>query len=363
MQKSYIAVGLMSGSSLDGVDLVLAKFELNDCKWQFEILAAECVAYPAFWENKLKNIRTLDGVSLWQTHVDLGRFYGEIINDFLTKNKTETVDVIGSHGHTVFHFPDKKMTCQIGDGAAIAATTQAKVVCDLRAVDVANGGQGAPIVPIGDSLLFAEFSLLLNIGGIANISAKINDKIIAFDCCTANQLLNFYANQLGEKFDANGEIARSGKLNNELLADLNSLDFFAIAYPKSLDNGFKEKYLAIAENYAIPIADKLHTIVEHIAFQIQQQIFSIEKKEQISFSKNEKLLVTGGGALSGFLIEKIKEKIAPTVVVPTVEIINYKEALIMAFIAILRIREENNVLQKVTGASKDSIGGAIYNGK
>lgn len=361
-EKEIIAIGLMSGSSLDGVDLAAVRFFIDkNNEWRFEMMATECVSYSAAWTNRLKNCRLLDGLSLWQLHTDLGHLYGEMIKAFIQKSNLKNVSIIGSHGHTVFHFPEKRFTSQIGDGAAIFSHVNIPVVCDFRSLDVALGGQGTPIVPIGDQLLFADYALLLNIGGIANISAKIKNEIIAFDVCAANQVLNYFAQKAGKLYDENGELARQGKCRNDLIQELNDLNYYQLDFPKSLDNGYsKEVVIPLIEKYSESVENSLATYVEHMADQLCFQIEKIQKKFNDPFDKKAQMLLSGGGALNTFLVEKINEKAAYQIVVPSEEVIQYKEALVMAFMAVRRLRGETNVLQSVTGASQDNCGGAIY---
>lgn len=362
----YRAIGLMSGSSLDGLDIVFAEFHENAGKWTYSIEEAACYIYPEEWELKLKNAFSLSALDYQLLHTAYGHFLGEKVNAFIEqKNLHYKVALIASHGHTVFHMPEKRMTAQIGDGAAIAAATQLPVVSDLRAMDIAFGGQGAPIVPIGERLLFAGYDYYLNIGGIANISLWKDSQLHAFDICPANRVLNMIANKEGKEYDENGAMARSGTINEKLLKQLNELDYYQKQYPKSLANNFGTDIVyPIIESYNLSAADALHTYCAHIALQIKNAIGdTLNLKPQPS---NLKLLVTGGGAFNSFLIEKINSTLKESnieKVIPGETVIRYKEALIMAFIGVLRWREENNVLSSVTGASRDSIGGAFWMGR
>ncbi len=378
---SYRVIGLMSGSSLDGLDIAYCEFRTENNKWSFKILKTSVVEYPDEWAQVIKGLPVSNAKTLWETHSGLGNYFGEQINEFIKKNSLkDKVEFVASHGHTIFHFPDKKFTTQIGDGAAIAARTNLPVICDFRSTDIADGGQGTPIVPIGDKLLFPHFRFCLNIGGIANIScktnspnlskARLNDKvgqgegqnqIVAFDVCTANQILNMLANRNGKEYDAGGEIAATGNLNTVLLEKLNALEYYSLPYPKSLDNSFsREMILPVLEELPLSIEDKMRTYVEHIAFQVANHIAMISRKEKIEFNPKEKILATGGGAFNKFLIERIHAKTKIDVEVPGDETVKFKEALVIAFMGVLRMRNEVNVLKSVTGASKDSIGGAVY---
>lgn len=354
----YRAIGLMSGSSLDGLDIVFAELLENAGKWSYEILAADCYEYPAEWATRLKNATELNARDYQLLHTEYGHYTGEQVNQFIQSHNLQyKVGVIGSHGHTTFHEPQNKMTGQIGDGAAIAAATLLPVVSDLRALDVAFGGEGAPIVPIGEKLLLGDYSYFLNIGGIANISHN-SEKYVAYDICAANRVLNMLAQETGKEYDAGGEMARSGNVIEELLKELNSFDYYKRPYPKSLANSFGiETIYPIFKKYDAFIRDLLRTYTEHIALQVSDAVDAREGEQE--------LLATGGGALNTFLIERLQKLLKKknvTVVVPDENLVKYKEALIMALIAVLRWRGEYNVISTVTGAKRASIGGALWLG-
>ncbi len=358
----YRAMGLMSGSSLDGLDLVFAEFEVNGHKWTYDIKFSACYAYTNEWAEKLRTATSLSAAGYMQLHADYGHLLGQQVNRFVDEYKLQyQVQLIASHGHTSFHSPSTRMTHQLGDGAAIASVTGMNVVSDLRAMDIALGGQGAPIVPIGEKLLFGEYDYFLNIGGIANITANA-DPYVAFDICPANRVLNLLAQKTGSSYDAGGEIARSGLVKEDLLQQLNALDYYHQPYPKSLANDFgTEIVYSLVHNSGYSINDALCTYVEHIALQLKHAIQLIDKN---SDNTTPKLLATGGGAFNHFLIERMQHHIPEIkIVVPNADIINNKEALIMAFIGLLRWREERNVLSSVTGAARDSIGGAVWMGQ
>lgn len=354
----------MSGSSLDGLDIAYCEFSVESGHWDLKLLNTDVVAYPDKWIQEIRRLPVSSAKTLWQSHTSLGHYFAEQVNAFIKKHGLKgRVDLVASHGHTIFHFPEKRMTAQIGDGSAIATITDLPVVCDFRSGDIADGGQGTPIVPIGDCLLFSDYRFCLNIGGIANISCKTDtaNAIVAFDICAANQVLNSFANRLGNEYDKGGMLAMEGALNNVLLEKLNELDFYQLTYPKSLDNSYsREHVLPLIEEFDISINNKLRTYTEHIATQIAHHIKVIATKEGLHFGSNEKMLVTGGGAFNNFLIERIKELSAVEVVVPAEELIKFKEAIVIALMGVLRIRNEVNVLKSVTGASKDSVAGAVY---
>lgn len=355
--KKYYAIGVMSGSSLDGLDVVYSRFDFIDNKWSFEIIR-EAVYDISCWENRLSQARNLSEENLLKLDIAFGGFIGESVQNFIKENNITTLDIISSHGHTVFHFPEKGITKQIGVGSKIFEATNIPVLYNLRQKDMDKGGQGAPIVPIGDLHLFQDFKYCLNIGGIANISIKNKDKITAFDICTANQVLNYFAFLKGEKYDDKGKMARSGKFNQSLFDELNTLEFYKKSFPKSLDNLFTQEVLQIIKPYEISIEDKLNTYCAHIAFQIVECINDTNAEEEI--------LITGGGAFNDFLIEQISIYLAPKniiVHIPSSEIINNKEALVMAFMGVLYLRNENNCLASVTGADSDTISGEFVDGE
>ena len=358
----YKVIGLMSGSSLDGLDIAFVQLQENGGKWNYEILQADCHEYDSAWIARLKNAVNLNALDYQLLHTEYGHYLGKQINLFIEKNNLHhQVNLISSHGHTTFHLPQKLMTAQLGDGAAIAAETLLPVATDLRAMDVAFGGQGAPIVPIGEKLLLGDYTYFLNLGGIANISANTNDNFIAFDVCAANRVLNMLAEEKNMQFDEDGKIAAAGNVNNELLQKLNELEYYKRRYPKSLANDFGiEIIFPIVKQSSLSIEDAMRTYVEHIGMQIKNAIVSC----QLSVVSGQ-LLVTGGGAFNSFLINRLKEilnEINIEVIIPDENLIKYKEALIMALMGTLRWREEYNVLASVTGARRNSIGGALWLG-
>jgi anhydro-N-acetylmuramic acid kinase len=362
----YRAIGLMSGSSLDGLDIAFAEFQEQGGDWRYEIVHADCIPYPNHWAEKLKNAVNLPALDYQLLHSAYGHYIGEQVNQFIAHNNLHyQIGLVASHGHTTFHMPSQKMTGQLGDGAAIAAVTQLPVVTDLRAMDIAFGGQGAPIVPIGEKLLLKNHEYFLNLGGIANISHNDGTNYIAFDVCPANRVLNLIVKEIGKEFDDRGQLAESGKVNQELLQQLNGLEYYRQPFPKSLANDFgTELVYPMIKRAGLTVEDSLRTVVEHILDQIGNAVGSIRKKK--NGTGGGKLLVTGGGAFNTFLVSRLKEtleRLRIELVVPEERLINYKEALIMAFIGILRWRQEYNVLSSVTGARRDSIGGALWIGQ
>jgi anhydro-N-acetylmuramic acid kinase len=365
-------IGLMSGSSLDGLDIACVDFHSIGIypteKWTFNIVHAETMSYSSDWIKKLSTATELDARSYLLLHTSYGHYLGQCVNHFIAKYNLELDDIslVASHGHTVFHEPWNGMTGQIGDGASICAETCLLVVNDLRSMDVAYGGQGAPIVPIGEKYLFNEYRLLLNIGGIANITDQKYQ--IAFDICPANRILNKLVEKYFNKnYDENGDYSSKGEINEILLNKLNQLDYYKKFYPKSLSNSFGLDIIySLLEKENLNINNILRTYIEHIIQQILnsiQMIIDKEKQEQTSYI-NCKMLITGGGAHNKFLLQslktKLKDKFNIEIEYPDAKVIDFKEALIMAFIGLLRIQNKSNVLASVTGAKVDTIGGAVW---
>lgn len=348
MQNEYTVIGLMSGTSLDGLDIAACRFIEVEGGWQFEIIDAITKEYSTEWKSKLFLAHQRSGAELARLNAELGQLHGNWVKDFLQTQNT-SFDFIASHGHTVFHQPEFSFTTQIGSAPHIAIATNIPVIADFRTIDVARGGQGAPLVPIGDLHLFKDYDCCLNLGGVANVSIKKNSGIEAFDICICNMALNFLAQKLNMEYDANGAIAASGTLDHVLFDKLNAIPYFNEKKPKSLGKEFfEQEILQLIDQYE-KIEDAMHTFVEHVAFQIARSV-----------SDGTQLLITGGGAYNAFLIERIKHHCKPQVIIPDDKTIQFKEALIFAFLGVLRMRGENNCLASVTGASTDSVGGAIY---
>jgi anhydro-N-acetylmuramic acid kinase len=347
LRNKYRVIGQMSGTSLDGLDLVAVEFEFSDEKWKHKIIDAITISYSEIWEKKLRTAHLLSGSELLRLHNEFGKLLAGQINQF---SKSFNPELIASHGHTIFHQPDKGLTFQLGNGFVIAAETGITTVADFRQPDVALGGQGAPLVPAGDRLLFDEYDYCLNIGGFANVSFERNRQRIAFDICPANIILNHFAAKCGLSFDKGGLLGRSGNINPDLLEKLNSLDFYKKEPPKSLGREWIEsEFLPIIADFPGSDSDKFRTVYEHIAIQLAK-----------STNKPGKMLVTGGGAFNKFLIERFKELSVVNIVIPNSETINFKEALIFAFLGVLRIRNEINCLSSVTGAKRDHSTGIIF---
>ena len=351
--NNWYVIGLMSGTSLDGIDLVFAKFT-KDQVYSFEILKKESIDYSEKWKNMLFNAFNYSGEDLTKLDVNYGEFLAKKINNFIEKNSIKNVDFIASHGHTIFHQPHLNYTLQIGSGAVISAKTKLKVICDFRVQDVALGGQGAPLVPIGDKLLFGEYDFCLNLGGFANISYD-NGERVAFDICPVNIVMNHYTRKIDLDFDDKGKIASGGKVQTELLNELNNLTFYKGNKPKSLGYEFViDTIIPIIEKHNVTTPDILRTFVEHVAFQIAEIV------NNRIVDENEKVLVTGGGAFNNFLMERIAHYSNCGLEIPEKDIINFKEAIIFAFLGVLKDKNEVNCLKSVTGAKKDHSSGVVF---
>lgn len=363
----YKVIGIMSGSSLDGLDIALVHLRETAGNWAYEIKAAACYPYSDELTSRLREAIYLDALQYQLLHVAFGHYIGREVNKFIEQNDLpHQVDLIVSHGHTTFHLPAELMTAQLGEGASIAAETALPVVTELRALDVALGGQGAPIVPIGEELLFPEFDLFLNLGGIANVTIKNHAEtggpaMIAFDVCAANRVLNMLASDAGLTYDEDGTLAASGNVQPELLQKLEALGYYKLPYPKSLNNNFGTDIIyPLVKSGVLNIEDGLCTYVTHIALQVKR-IFEQTNRPVAG----RKLLVTGGGAFNKFLLHTLQQhlhSIGIEAVVPDAGTVKYKEAVVMALIGTLRWREEYTVFNSVTGAKRRSIGGALWLG-
>jgi anhydro-N-acetylmuramic acid kinase len=357
----------MSGSSLDGLDIAFVEFQETSGKWHYELKHAHCHPYSDKWIEKLAKAKNLNALEYKLLDAEYGHYCGELINKFIEKNSLQyQVQLIASHGHTTFHVPEKKMTGQLGCGASIAAVTGINVVSDLRAMDIALGGQGAPIVPIGEKLLLGDYMFFLNLGGIANISLNLPEKYIAFDVCPANRVLNLLAKNAGKQYDDGGHIAKKGKVMSGLLKILNDLEYYRMPYPKSLSNDFGTGVVySLIKDASGSDQDDLRTYVEHVCLQIAKAVELLQKDFSLKSDK-QKMLVTGGGARNSFLVDRLREMLEEkgvSIEVPDADLADFKEAIIMGLIGVLRWREENNTLASVTGASRDSIGGAVWIGQ
>lgn len=346
----YNVIGVMSGSSLDGVDLALCELGIEGGCWSYNIAEARTVPFSNSFQQRLADAMQGSALEAARLHRDLGDLIGIACKDLLAGR---TVDLIASHGHTLFHKPEEGLTTQIGCGARIAAATGAPVVNDFRTMDVALGGQGAPLVPLGERLLFPEYKAFLNIGGICNIALHGPERVVGYDVCIGNQALNYLANEAGMAYDADGGLARSGRIIPELLQTLNALPFHHQEPPRSLGREwFDEQVKPLIARIEPPLADRLATVVEHIA---QQVMMALE-------GTKDPVLVTGGGAHNGFLMERLRSVCDAPIELPDRATVGFKEALVFALLGVLRLRGEVNCMASVTGATRDSAAGAIHLG-
>jgi len=351
-EKKKLGIGLMSGTSLDGLDIAACYYEENIDKYQYKVIEVTTVNYSETWKNRLQSAENLSGRALQELHIDFARFCANEVNKFLKQHNLKP-DFISSHGHTVFHQPQLGYTLQIGCGATIAAITGVTTIADFRQTDVAHGGQGAPLVPIGDLLLFNEYEVCINLGGFANISVKENGNMLAYDICPVNIVLNDLCKRINLPYDDQGIIAKNAKLNLNLLEELNNLGFYKQKPPKSLGAEWvRNKFTSIINQFEneMLVQDIIATITAHAAIQIANAIPS----------KTRNVLITGGGAHNTFLINSIQEKTRAQVHVPELNVINYKEAIIFGLIGLLRLNNKINILKTVTGAKKDSCSGLIH---
>lgn len=363
--KKYKVLGLMSGSSLDGLDIAYCTFEVDKSNQEnpiinWELIASETLPFSEEWQSRLAHLPHTTAINYAKTHTYFGRYSGELVNQFLQKHTLQP-DYIASHGHTIFHNPDKLFTAQIGDGAALSVVTGYPVICDFRTTDIALEGEGAPLAPIADKLLLDAYDFYMNIGGIANITSNVNGKYIAFDIGPANQILNALAQQLELEYDDKGANAAKGKVNKTLLNIVNNIAYFQKDYPKSLDNQWVMKevlpfYMEAEGTWE----DKLSTACEQLAMQTARDIQKIIEKEKLQ-KASYKLLPTGGGTMNDFLISCLQKHCKNVeIIIPKKEIIEFKEAILIALLGVLRMEGIDNSMSSVTGAKRDSVGGAIY---
>jgi len=345
----FYVIGLMSGTSLDGLDIVYVKFEKSDYA-NFEILLTETISYSDIWKERLQNAINLDKNGTSVLHNEYGVFLGIKTKEFISKNNIQKLDFIASHGHTVFHQPEKGITLQVGDGEEILKATNCTVVADFRTQDVQLGGQGAPLVPIGDRLLFSGYQACVNLGGFANISYERNDLRIAFDICPVNIVMNYYTNKMGLEYDDKGALASKGTIHQALLEDLNNLTFYSKKPPKSLGLEWVQQYVyPLVDKYKLDSHNILRTFLEHVAQQISKTILPFDT-----------ILFTGGGVYNDFLIKRIEYIGKNNIIIPADHIINYKEALIFALLGLLKLEGQVNCLSSVTGAQKNHSSGKIF---
>ncbi len=351
-KRQFKVIGVMSGTSCDGIDLAYCHFiRVAKNKWSYCIEHAKTITYDSAWQEKLLAVVNTHPREIGEINAEYTALVNKVILAFINELKLTDLDLICSHGHTVWHKPQEGLTLQIGNLESIADGMPCPVICDFRTQDVALGGQGAPLVPIGDQLLFSDFEACLNLGGFANISYRNEDRsTVAFDLCPLNIVLNFWAQKLGAQYDAHGDFARSGTLNPTLLAELNALDYYSFRPPKSLGlEWVQSNFYPLYQSYNCGPKDWLATATRHMAQQIDQATQDFDR-----------VLVTGGGAYNSFFIEQLHALAPGKFILPTKELIDYKEALIFGFLGVLRSIGEINCLSSVTGASIDHSSGVIW---
>jgi len=354
LKKTWKVVGIMSGSSLDGLDVALANFTReNNGIWSGELDQIHCFDFPASLKVRLHKAMHMTALEMCELDRDWALFAAKCVKDSIT-NLSLKPDLVASHGHTVFHNPSEGFTTQIGSGAIIAAETHMPVVCDLRSLDVAYGGTGAPLIPLVDKLLFSEYDGCLNLGGFSNIS-HLNSKpeVIAWDIGPCNNLLNKVSRIVGFEYDKDGLIASKGVIKDELFNDLCALTYHHKPAPKSLGMEWVESELRLViDKYSsLSVGDKLRTAVEYIAHII------------VVDSPAGRVLVSGGGVWNTFLMDRIRKISADKsteFLIAEPDMANGKEAYGFAFLGLLRWLGESNVYQEVTGASRPSSGGAVW---
>ena len=349
IKPNYNVIAVMSGTSLDGIDIIYASYRYNE-DWKFEIHHSETIKYSKDWRLTLSQLVVKSIEELQQIDKAYSEYLATIVLGFVKENKLESIDFIASHGHTALHQPEKGLTYQIGNQQVFADILNEKVICDFRIQDVEFGGQGAPLVPIGDRLLFHNYAYCLNLGGFANISFEKEAERIAYDICPVNIVLNYYVSKINLEYDDKGKLASKGKVHQKLLSELNKLDFYIEKPPKSLGLewvGFN--IFPLIDSFKLKIEDILRTYVEHIAIQISKVL---EKEEK-------EVLVTGGGVYNEFLISRLKNLSKLRIVIPKNEIVEFKEALIFGLLGVLKSRNEVNCLKSVTGATHNHSSGKI----
>lgn len=343
----------MSGTSLDGLDIAYCVFQNLKSGWKYSIEQSSSVKYSPRWSSRLSQAHTLAGSDLMALDADFGSYMGELIRNFISKHKIK-VDFIASHGHTVFHQPENGFTTQIGNGCSMAVASGLPVVYDFRMLDVALGGEGAPLVPAGDKFLFHEYDVCLNMGGIANLSSDVNGKRLAYDICFCNTPLNILAAEASRKFDKNGMMAASGKVDKKLLASLEKLYQKYRAKRPSLGREIFEKHFPpMLNGGTVSLEDRLATFTESAALEICSAIKTHRSSARI--------LCTGGGAFNSFLVSRMLEHGGDelTFIIPDKEVVKFKEAMVFGFLGVLRVRNEINCLKSVTNAKKDSSAGTM----
>ena len=348
--KNFNVIGVMSGTSLDGVDIVYVKFIQNE-SWSFKIINSKTYKYEDSTADILNDISKKSLEEIKELDVVYSKKLAKIINEFIDEFSINKIDFVSSHGHTAIHDPSNLITYQMGNLSTLSKEINQKVICDFRVQDVKLGGEGAPLVPVGEKYLFQEYDSFINLGGFANISNHKGESLIAYDICPVNIVLNNLSKNIGKDFDDKGSIASSGKLIINLYEELEKLEYYQSSPPKSLGIEWVNENIfpLINKYFDYPIEDLLNTLSNHIANQISNNLKDVDK-----------VLVTGGGAYNDYLIDIIRSKTDSEIIIPSKNIIEFKEALIFAFLGVLRYLNINNCYSSVTGASKDHCSGKIF---
>ena len=347
--KSLI-LGLMSGTSMDGLDISCARYYQKHNAWHYELIASETITYDSKIKSDLLN--TFHKVSdLEEMDVKFASCLSNYIKDFLKKYNLQ-IDLISSHGHTIFHDPKNGYTKQIGLGSVIAENVGVPVVSNFRQQDIDLGGQGAPLVPIGDKLLFSEYDACINLGGIANISFDFKGKRLAYDISPCNMILNFLAKKSGKDFDEYGKMASEGQVDNILLNNLDKISYYDLNIPKSMGKEcVNQHFIPVLNKSNKNNKDILATYVEHIAIKISNAL------SEFDISKS---LLTGGGVFNTYLLTRILHHTKTKIIIPNKDLVNFKEAIVFGFLGLLRVLDEHNCLSSATGAIRDHSSGDIY---
>ncbi len=361
-------LGLMSGTSLDGMDIVYVQFNQTPLL-EYKVYSAETIPYTTEWKQKLTDASNLSKSELIQLDLEYGSWIAKNILAFIQTHKIHP-DLISSHGHTIFHQPQNKYTLQIGNGRQICQETRIPVINNFRQQDILLGGQGAPLVPFGDELLFSEYDFCLNLGGFSNVSWKSLNTRKACDIAPCNILLNKICNRIHKDFDLDGMLAALGSQIEELFTKWNKLEFYKLPAPKSLGREwFEMNFQKDLENFQNSTEDLLATATNHIAYCIHsflvRQVTNLKNPMDLSGTNQaaaKRCLVTGGGAYNSTLMNTLRQYSLNQIeyVLPDKLIIEYKEAILFALLAFRRWNQELNVLASVTGAEKDHCSGDLY---
>ena len=341
----------MSGTSLDGLDIAYCKFSYG-IDWSFEILYFNTIDYDSVFREKLRQAPFQKESDIKKLSHEFGCLMAYELNEFIVQHNITKIDLVSTHGHTVFHQPEKGITLQIGEPKPIFDVIKKIVVYDFRSQDVALGGQGAPLVPLVDKLLFPDYDACLNLGGFSNISFNMDGNQIAFDICPVNIVLNLLSEHLGLEYDFNGEIASNGSVNEDLLEQLNSLDYYRKSFPKSLAwEWVVDQVIPLLNHSCLSLENQMRTFVEHSAIQISSVVKHYDLKS---------VLLTGGGAYHDFLLKRLENLLPDVWIRADATLIESKEAMAFAFLGLLKFKGQNNVLSSVTGSVKNHSSGRIY---